>query len=80
MRVKNMLAVGVIAMMIATGVMNVADSFASDAYRVDVIETLQATVAQEDSVKAGVEWTRVDVIENIGSQGTGYPYRRPMSH
>jgi len=80
MRVKSMLTMGFMSMMIATGVMNVSDSFASDAYRVDVIDALHATVAQEDSVKAGVEWTRVDVIERIGSQGTAYPYTQPMSH
>ncbi|MDK2741638.1 MAG: hypothetical protein H8K03_13025 [Nitrospira sp.] len=80
MSIKSILTVGLMSMMIATGVITVSDSFASDAYRVDVIDALHATVAQEDSVKAGVEWTRVDVIERIGSQGVAYPYSRPMSH
>ncbi|UVT16163.1 MAG: hypothetical protein H8K04_00930 [Nitrospira sp.] len=80
MSAKNMLTVGFMSMMIATGVVNVSDSLAADAHRVDVIDALHATVAQEDSVKAGVEWTRVDVIESIGSQGTAYPYIQPISH
>jgi hypothetical protein len=80
MRAKSMWAIGFLSMVAATGVMNVSDSVASDANRVDVIESLHETVAQEDSVKAGVEWTRVDVIENIGSEGAGYPYSQPMSH
>jgi hypothetical protein len=74
MRMKSMLTVGVFSVMAAT------TSFASDANRVDVIETLHETVAQEDSVKAGSEQRRVDVIESIGPQGAAYPYSQPMSH
>lgn len=74
MRVKSMLTVGVFSVMAAS------TSFASDANRVDVIETLHETVAQEDSVKAGSEQRRVDVIESIKSEGPGYPYTKPMSH
>ena len=74
MRVKSMLIVGVFSVMAAT------TSFASDANRVDVIEALHETVAQEDSVKFRSEQRRVDVIDNIGSGGPEYPYSRPMSH
>jgi hypothetical protein len=74
MSVKSMLIVGVFSVMAAT------TSFASDANRVDVIETLHETVAQEDSVKAGSEQRRVDVIERIAPEGAAYPYSQPMSH
>lgn len=74
MKVKSMLTVGVFSVMAAT------TSFASDANRVDVIETLHETVAQADSVKAGSEPTRVDVVEGIAPEGAAYPYSRPMSH
>jgi hypothetical protein len=74
MSVKSMLTVGVFSVMAAT------TSVASSANRVDVIETAQETVAQEDSVKAGSEQKRVDVIERIAPQGAAYPYSRPASH
>lgn len=74
MSVKSMLTVGVFSVMAA------ATSFASAANRVDVIETVHETVAQEDSVKAGSEQKRVDVIERIAPEGAAYPYSRPMSH
>jgi hypothetical protein len=80
MRVKSMLTIGFMAIMATTGVVNTSDSFALDAHRVDVIEDVHETVAQPDSVKPGVEWTRVDVIQSIGSEGPAYPYSRPMSH
>ena len=74
MRMKSMLIVGVFLVIAAT------TSFASDANRVDVIETLHETVAQEDSVKAGSEQRCVDVIESIRPQGAAYSYSQPMSH
>ncbi len=74
MRVKSMLTVGIFSVMAAT------TSFAAPANRVDVIGTLHETVAQEDSVKAGSEQRRVDVIESIGPQGAVYTYSQPMSH
>lgn len=74
MRMKSMLIIGAFSVMAAT------TSFASDANRVDVIESLHETVAQEDSVKARSEQRRVDVIDNIWSGGPEYPYSRPMSH
>mgnify|MGYP001399065142 FL=1 len=74
MSVKSILTVGVFSVMAAT------TSFASAANRVDVIETVQETVAQEDSVKAGSEQKRVDVIERIAPQGAVYLYSQPMSH
>jgi hypothetical protein len=47
---------------------------------VDVIESPQETITQEDSVKAGSQQRRVDVIERIESGGPVYPYTKPMSH
>ena len=80
MRVKSMLTVGFLSMMAATAVVNVSDSFAAGTYRVDNFGTLYERVAQSDSVKAGGNLTRVDVIGSIGSEGSRYPYIKPMSH
>lgn len=75
-----MMVVGFLAVMAVTGATNASDSFASDAHRVDVIDALHETVAQVDSVKAGSEGMRVDVIESVRSEGPRYPYTKPMSH
>ncbi len=80
MRVKGILMIGFLAVMAATGATNTPDSFASDTYRVDVIDALHETVAQQDSVKAGGEPRRVDVVENIQPGGPEYSYTKPMSH
>jgi hypothetical protein len=74
MSVKSMLTVGVFSVMAAS------TGFASAANRVDVIEAVHETVAQQDSVKAGSEQRRVDVIERVAPQGAAYPYSQPMSH
>jgi hypothetical protein len=79
MRVKSILTVGFLSVMAATAVVNASDSFAADTRRVDVIETLNETVAQLDSKKAVGESMRVDVIGDIGSEGPVYPYTKPMS-
>jgi hypothetical protein len=78
MRGKSMLAVAFLVVMAVTGVVSASDSFAG-ASRVDVIGDLRETVAQSDSMKAQGERVRVDVIENIGSEGAVYPYTKPMS-
>ncbi len=80
MGTKGMLTIGFLAAMAVTGLVNASDSFASDAYRVDVIDALHETVAQDDSVKAGGEQRRVDIVENIQPGGPEYPYAKPMSH
>jgi hypothetical protein len=75
-----MLTAAFLSMMALTAVVNASESFASDAHRVDVIDAIHETVAQVDSVKAGGEQTRVDVIDSIGPEGPGYSYTKPMSH
>lgn len=80
MRVKGTLMIGFLAVMAVTGATNTPDSFASDAYRVDVIDALHETVAQQDSVKGGGEQRRVDVVDNIQPGGPEYSYTKPMSH
>jgi hypothetical protein len=80
MRVKSMLTVGFLSIMAATGVVNASDDVAAGVHRVDVIESPQETITQEDSVKAGSQQRRVDVIERIESGGPVYPYTKPMSH
>lgn len=80
MRVKRMVVIGMMSMVAATGVVNASDDLAAGVQRVDVIESTRQTITQEDSVKAGMERTRVDVIESIGSHGKAYPYSQPMSH
>jgi hypothetical protein len=79
MNEKSMLTVGFLSLMAATAVGIASDSFAADARRMDVIETLNETVAQLDSMKAEGESMRVDVISRIGSEGPVYPYARPMN-
>ena len=78
MRGKSMLAVAFLAVMAVTGVVRASDSFAG-ASRVDVIGDLRETVVQVDSMKAQGERVRVDVIENVGSEGAVYLYTKPMS-
>lgn len=74
MRVKSMLTVGFLSLVAATGAVNVSESFAADAQRVDVIDRLPAEGVQPDSTKtAGDKVMRVDVIDSIGSQGPVYP-------
>lgn len=80
MRVKSILTAGFLSMVAATAAANVADSFAADAHRVDVIETPNETVAQVDSNKTGGEGMRVDVVGSIGAEGPVYLYSKPMSH
>ena len=79
MKAYGRLVVGFLAVMAVTGAVNASDSI-PDARRVDVIDALHERVAQVDSVKAGSERMRVDVIERLGSEGPGYPYTKPMSH
>ncbi len=80
MRVKSMLTIGFLSMMAATGVVYASDSLEANALRVDVTGTINQTLAQADSVKAGFELRRVDVIGNIGPEGPAYPYIMGMSH
>lgn len=80
MRAKGMLMIGFLAVMAVTGATHASHSFASDAHRVDVIDALHEAVAQVDSMKTHNQKTRVEVIETIGSEGTVYPYTKPMSH
>ena len=79
MRAKGRLMIGFLAVMAVTGATHASHSFASDAYRVDVIDALHEKVAQQDSVKTQNQKTRVDVIETIGSDEAVYPYTKPMS-
>lgn len=78
MRAQCVLTVGFMAVMVLTGVVNASESFA-DARRVDVIGSLQETVAQTDGMKSQGDRVRVDVIERVGSEGVVYPYTKPMS-
>ena len=80
MRVKSMLAIGFLSMMAATGVVNASDSLEANASRVDVIGTIYLTLAQADSLKAGFDWKRVDVLGNIGPEGPANPYTMALSH
>lgn len=79
MRVRRMVRVGFLAVMAVTGIVSTSESFA-DGRRVDVIGSPREAAAQADSVKAGTERTRVDVIGNLGSERARYPYVNPTSH
>jgi hypothetical protein len=89
MSTKGMFTVGFLSMMVASGVVQVSDSFASEAQRVDVIERIGAggstysssrsmSVKPGDSHVAGIEQRRVDVIERIGAGGSTYSFSQPM--
>jgi hypothetical protein len=79
MRAKSLLTAGFVALVAATGVAYVSESFAADARRVDVVGTLNEKVAQSDSKAAGGDGMRVDVIGHIGAEGPSYPYTKPTS-
>lgn len=78
MRLKSLLIVG-LSLTVLTGAVSVADSFALDAPRADVISTLNKKLAQLDSNKDGRQEMRVDVVEAIATKGPAYPYTEPMN-
>ncbi len=79
MRVKSLLTVG-LSLAVLTGVVSVADSFALDAPRADVISILNKKLAQPDSNKDGRHGMRVDVVGTIAAEGPAYLYTKPISH
>lgn len=78
MTVKKVFAMGMVSMAVAFGVTALSSS-AQAFHRADLIESLQETVAQPDSMRVK-GWMRVDVIESIGSEGPVHSYTPPMSH
>jgi hypothetical protein len=89
MSAKKIFTMGFLSMMVASGVVKVPDSFASEAQRVDVIERIGAggstysssqpmTIQPGDSNVAGTERRKVDVIERIGAGGSTYSSSQPM--
>ena len=61
----------VLILIAATGLLGAAEGFAADTKRVDVIGTIDKTLAQLDSQRKPTEGQvmRVDVIDSVGSQG-----------
>ena len=89
MSAKTMFTMGFLSMMVASGVAQVPDSFASEAQRADVIERIGAggsTYSSSrpmpfqpgDSNVAGMERGKVDVIERVGAGGSTYSSIQPM--
>ena len=88
MSAKKMFTMGFLSMMVASGVVKVPYSFASEAQRVDVIERIGAggstysssrpMPAQPGDSVAGTERRKVDVSERIGAGGSTYSSSRPM--
>jgi len=80
MNAKCMFKMGFLSMFAATGLFGAAEGFAADALRVDVIGTIDETVAQLDSQPKSTEANvqRVDVIDSIGSGGPLYAYPKSM--
>ncbi|MDH5739413.1 MAG: hypothetical protein OEY77_03715 [Nitrospira sp.] len=89
MSTKKMFVMGFLSMMVASGVVQVSDSVASEAQRVDVIERIGAggstysssrsmPVQPGDAHVAGIERRRVDVIARIGAGGSTYSFSRPI--
>lgn len=88
MRAKNILAVGFLSMMVASGVVKASDSFASEGQRMEGIErigaggsvytpsrplTSRASSASESETERG----KVDVMTRIGAGGSTYSSSRP---
>jgi len=68
----------VLIMIAATGLLGAAEGFAADTKRVDVIGTIDETVAQLDSQIKPIDgkFMRVDVIDNIVFKGPVYVYSK----
>lgn len=79
MIVKNVVAICMVAMVVAIGVVPMSSGAALAFHRADLIGSLQGTVAQTDSAR-GKGLMRVDVIVRIGSDGPRHSYTPPMSH
>ena len=79
MTVKKVFAMGMVSMAVALGVTALSSSAALAFHRADLIDSLQETAVQPDSMRVK-GWMRVDVIESIGSEGPVQPYTQPMSH
>jgi len=77
--VKKLCAICMVSMVVAIGVVAMSSGDALAFHRADLIESLQGTVAQPDSMR-GKGLRRVDVIEHIGSDGPVHSYTPPMSH
>ena len=78
MSAKNIVKMGFLAMIAATSVLGAVEGFAADTRRVDVIGTIDETVAQLDSQLKPTEgkFMRGDVIDSIGSSGPLYVYSK----
>jgi hypothetical protein len=78
MGAKSVVKIRFLAMIAATSLFGAVEGFAADTRRVDVIGTIDETVAQLDSQLKPTEGkvTRVDVIGNIVSKGPVYVYSR----
>jgi len=76
---NSLFTMGVLSVIIAVGGVALSNSSALAFHRADLIESLQETVAQPDSMRVK-GWMRVDVIERIGSEGPVQSYTPPMSH
>ena len=78
MSAKSIVKMGFLAMIAATSVLGAVEGFAADTRRVDVIGTIDETVAQLDSQLKPTEgkFMRVDVIDSIGSSGPLYVYSK----
>lgn len=76
---KKVFAMGMMSMAVAVGMVAFSSSAAQAFHRADLIESLQETVVQPDSMRVK-GWMRVDVIEFIGSEGPVHSYTPPMSH
>jgi hypothetical protein len=78
MNAKSVVKMGFLAMIAATSLLGAVEGFAADTRRVDVIGTIDETVAQLDSQLKPTEGKvmRVDVIDNIVSKGPAYVYSK----
>lgn len=76
---KGLFTMSVLSVIAAVGGVAMSNGSALAFHRVDLIESLQETTVQADSMR-GKQFMRVDVIESIGSDGPAHSYTPPMSH
>lgn len=79
MTATTTVTLGFLVMVVVSGVIGIADSFAAHPDRVDIISTLNDKTAQLDSNKNREQAMRVDVITDIGPHGPAYPYSKPIN-
>ncbi|MFO0701314.1 MAG: hypothetical protein U0236_19000 [Nitrospira sp.] len=80
MRGKNKVAIGFMAMVAVTGMVNVSSSFASDIGQVTTTKRIGhgGSTYQSKSAQASKCPVKADVVERVGAGGSTYPSSQPV--